>query len=165
MSLLEVSGLSIRYAGEAVVEDVSFSVDEGESVGIVGESGSGKSQTALALLGLLPKQADVSGSVKLGGEEIIGATEQALNKLRGRRVGIVFQDTLQALNPYMPIGKQVRQVLLQHELAAGDAADRRVMEMFTRVGLPDPERQFRAYPHQLSGGMRQRVMRRQRRWT
>ena len=158
MSLLEVSGLSIRYAGEAVVEDVSFSVDEGESVGIVGESGSGKSQTALALLGLLPKQADISGSVKLGGEEIIGATEQALNKLRGRRVGIVFQDTLQALNPYMPIGKQVRQVLLQHELAAGDAADRRVMEMFTRVGLPDPERQFRAYPHQLSGGMRQRVM-------
>ena len=158
MSLLEVSGLSIRYAGAAVVEDVSFSVDEGESVGIVGESGSGKSQTALALLGLLPKQADISGSVKLGGEEIIGATEQALNKLRGRRVGIVFQDTLQALNPYMPIGKQVRQVLLQHELAAGDAADRRVMEMFTRVGLPDPERQFRAYPHQLSGGMRQRVM-------
>ena len=158
VSLLEVSGLSIRYAGEAVVEDVSFSVDEGESVGIVGESGSGKSQTALALLGLLPKQADVSGSVKLGGEEIIGATEQALNKLRGRRVGMVFQDTMQALNPYMQIGKQVRQVLLQHELAAGDAADRRVMEMFTRVGLPDPERQFRAYPHQLSGGMRQRVM-------
>jgi len=158
VSLLEVSGLSIRYAGAAVVNDISFSVDEGESVGIVGESGSGKSQTALALLGLLPKQADVSGSVKLGGEEIIGATEQALNKLRGRRVGMVFQDTMQALNPYMQIGKQVRQVLLQHELAAGDAADRRVMEMFTRVGLPDPERQFRAYPHQLSGGMRQRVM-------
>lgn len=158
MSLLEVSGLSIRYAGAAVVNDISFTVDEGESVGIVGESGSGKSQTALALLGLLPKQADVSGSVKLGGEEIIGATEQALNKLRARRVAIVFQDTMQALNPYMQIGKQVRQVLLQHELAAGDAADRRVMEMLTRVGLPDAERQFRAYPHQLSGGMRQRVM-------
>ena len=158
MSLLEVSGLSIRYAGAAVVNDISFTVDEGESVGIVGESGSGKSQTALALLGLLPKQADVSGSVKLGGEEIIGATEQALNKLRARRVGIVFQDTMQALNPYMQIGKQVRQVLLQHQLAAGDAADRRVMEMLRRVGLPDPERQFRAYPHQLLGGMRQRVM-------
>lgn len=158
MSLLEVSGLSIRYAGVAVVNDISFTVDEGESVGIVGESGSGKSQTALALLGLLPQQADVSGSVKLGGEEIIGATEQVLNKLRARRVGIVFQDTMQALNPYMQIGKQVRQVLLQHKLAAGDAADRRVMEMLTRVGLPDPERQFRAYPHQLSGGMRQRVM-------
>ncbi len=158
MSLLEVRGLSIRYAGKAVVDDVSFAIDEGESVGIVGESGSGKSQTALALLGLLPKQAEVSGSVRLGGEEIIGATEHALNQIRACRIGMVFQDPMLALNPYLQIGKQVRQVLLRHELAEGHAADRRVMEMLTHVGLSDPEQQFRSYPHQLSGGMRQRVM-------
>ena len=107
---------------------------------------------------MLPQQAEISGSIKLGGEEVVGATERALNELRARHVGMVFQDAMQALNPYLRIGKQVRQILLEHELAEGDAADRRVIEMLTRVGLPDPERQFRAYPHQLSGGMRQRVM-------
>lgn len=158
MSLLVVSGLSIRYGGNAVVSDISFVIEAGESVGIVGESGSGKSQTALALLGLLPGQAQVSGSIRLGGVEIVGAPERVLNRLRARRIGIVFQDPMQALNPYLRIGKQVRQILLQHGLSAGDEADRRVVEMLRRVGLPDPEQQFRAYPHQLSGGMRQRVM-------
>ena len=158
MSLLQVSGLSIRYRGDVVVDDISFELDEAESVGIVGESGSGKSQTALALLGLLPAQAEVSGSIRFDGVEIVGATEQKLNQLRAQRIGMVFQDPMQALNPYVQIGKQVRQVLLQHDLAEGAEADKRVIKMFTRVGLPDPAQQFRAYTHQLSGGMRQRVM-------
>lgn len=158
MSLLQVSGLSIRYRGDVVVDDISFELDEAESVGIVGESGSGKSQTALALLGLLPAQAEVSGSIQFDGIEIVGATEKKLNQLRAQRIGMVFQDPMQALNPYVQIGKQVRQILLQHDLAEGAEADERVIEMFTRVGLPDPAQQFRAYAHQLSGGMRQRVM-------
>lgn len=156
--LLEVNGLTIRYGGQPVVDGLSFDVAPGEAVGLVGESGSGKSQTALAVLGLLPPDADISGSICLAGENIVGAGEKALNRLRARRVGIVFQDPMQALNPYLRVGRQLRQVLLRHGLASGADADKRVVEMLDRVGLPDPERQFRAYPHQMSGGIRQRVM-------
>jgi len=158
MSLLDVKGLSIRYGDAEVVSDLSFSVDTKESVGLVGESGSGKTQTALAILGLLPRQATIEGSVKLAGTEIIGASHLVLNRLRAERVGIVFQDPSQALNPYVPIGMQLRRILLEHGIATGYEADQRVMHMLDRVGLPDPERQFRAYAHQLSGGMRQRAM-------
>ena len=158
MSLLDVRGLSIRYGDAEVVSDLSFTVDTNESVGLVGESGSGKTQTALAILGLLPRQATIEGSVKLAGAEIIGASHLVLNRLRAERVGIVFQDPTQALNPYVPIGMQLRRILLEHDIATGYEADQRVMHMLDRVGLPDPERQFRAYAHQLSGGMRQRAM-------
>jgi peptide/nickel transport system ATP-binding protein len=158
MSLLDVRDLAIRYAGGEVVSNLSFSVDAGESVGLVGESGSGKTQTALAIMGLLPGTAAVSGSIAFGGTEIIGATERQLDRLRAERIGMVFQDPMQALNPYVPIGKQLRRVLLRHGTSDGREADQRVMHMLDRVGLPDPARQFRAYAHQLSGGMRQRVM-------
>ncbi len=158
MSLLEVRNLGIRYPGGAAVAGLSFSVDAGESVGLVGESGSGKTQTALAIMGLLPGNAVVSGSIAFGGTEIVGATERQLDRLRAERIGMVFQDPMQALNPYLPIGKQLRRVLLRHGTRDGREADQRVMHMLDRVGLPDPARQFRAYPHQLSGGMRQRVM-------
>jgi peptide/nickel transport system ATP-binding protein len=158
MSLLDVRGLTIRYGDTDVVSDLSFTVDSNESVGLVGESGSGKTQTALAILGLTPSQAMVTGSIKLDGTEVVAAGERALNRLRAERVGMVFQDPAQALNPYMPIGAQLRRVLIEHEIAAGHEADQRVMHMLDRVGLPDPERQFRAFAHQLSGGMRQRVM-------
>jgi peptide/nickel transport system ATP-binding protein len=158
MSLLEVQGLSVRYGDTAVVADLSFVVDSNESVGLVGESGSGKTQTALAILGLTPRQATVTGSIKLGGTEIVGASDRALNRLRAERVGIVFQDPMQALNPYVPVGMQLRRILIEHGIASGHEADQRVMHMLDRVGLPDPERQFRAFVHQLSGGMRQRVM-------
>ncbi len=158
MSLLEVKDLTIRYAANAVVDAVSFEVNRGESVGLVGESGSGKSQTAMALLGLLPRNATSTGSIRFDGAEINSSDERALNQIRGRRIGMVFQDPMQALNPYLKIGKQLREILLQHNIASGVAADAQVVTMLERVGLPDPERQFDVYPHQLSGGMRQRVM-------
>ena len=158
MSLLDVTGLTIRYGDNTVVDGVDIYVERGESVGLVGESGSGKSQSALAILGLLPRQARVSGSIEFDGQQILGADEDRLNTLRARRIGIVFQDPMQALNPYLRVGVQLKQILLSHGLAEKADADARVIGMLAKVGLPDPERQFRAYPYQLSGGMRQRVM-------
>ncbi len=158
MSLLEVQDLSIRYGDDVVVDGLTFSVDANESVGLVGESGSGKSQTALAILGLLPRQASVSGRVSFDGTALTGRPEELLNRYRARRVGIVFQDPMQALNPYLRVGRQLREVVVRHGLARGVKADQRVMAMLERVGLPDAGRQFNAYPHQLSGGMRQRVL-------
>jgi len=158
VSLLDVQGLTIRYGDETVVDGVDLFIDRGESVGLVGESGSGKSQSALAILGLLPRQAIASGSIEFDGQQILGASDRVLNSLRARRIGIVFQDPMQALNPYLRIGAQLRQIPLTHGLCDKTEVDARVIEMLASVGLPDPERQFRAYPHELSGGMRQRVM-------
>jgi len=158
MSLLKVSNLGIHYGGVAVVAGLSFSIDGSESVGLVGESGSGKTQTALAILGLLPRNATVTGSIVFDGTEIVGSRERDLDRLRAERIGMVFQDPAQALNPYVPVGAQLRRILLRHGVTDGREADQRVMHMLDRVGLPDPGRQFRAYAHELSGGMRQRVM-------
>jgi len=158
VSLLDVTGLTIRYGDDTVVDGVDLFVERGESVGLVGESGSGKSQSALAILGLLPRRAVVGGSIEFDGQQLLGASEEALNSVRARRIGMVFQDPMQALNPYLRVGVQLNQVMLSHGLADKTGVDARVIEMLTKVGLPDPERQFRAYPHQLSGGMRQRVM-------
>ena len=158
MSLLDVRGLTIRYGDETVVDKVDLFIDRGESVGLVGESGSGKSQSALAILGLLPRRAVVSGSIEFDGQQILGADDKTLNEYRARRIGIVFQDPMQALNPYLRVGEQLRQILLSHGLAGAADVDTRVIEMLASVGLPDAARQFRAYPHELSGGMRQRVM-------
>ena len=158
MSLLDVSGLTIRYGDDTVVDGIDLYIERGESVGLVGESGSGKSQSALAVLGLLPRGAEVTGSIEFDGQQLVGQPEQVLDTIRARRIGIVFQDPMQALNPYLRVGDQLRQVLLCHGLADKREADARVIEMLSRVGLPDPERQFHAFPHQLSGGMRQRVM-------
>ena len=124
----------------------------------MGESGSGKSQTALAILGLLPANADVRGSIRLGSDELLGAGPAELDAIRAMRVAMVFQDPMQALNPFVRIGPQIQRILLQHGLADRKAAAEQVTAMLARVGLPDPERQYRAYPHQLSGGMRQRAM-------
>jgi len=158
VSLLDVNNLTVRYNGNAVVDGVSFSVNRGESVGIVGESGSGKSQTALSLLGLLPDSATVAGSIRFDGEELANSDNKTLDRFRAQRIGIVFQDPMQALNPYLQVGKQLRQILLRHEPVGNGDADQRVVKMLGRVGLPDAERQYSAYPHELSGGMRQRVM-------
>ena len=158
MSLLEVNELSIRYGDTTVVDEVSFAIGRGQSVGLVGESGSGKSQTALSILGLLPRQAKVAGSIRFAGTDLLRLSEQQLNSLRARRIGIVFQDPAQALNPYLRVGRQLSEILIRHGLAKGADAEERVIEMLVRVGLPDAKRQFKAFPHQLSGGMRQRVM-------
>ncbi len=158
MSLLDVTGLTIRYGDDTVVDKADIFIERGESIGLVGESGSGKSQSALAILGLLPKNASVAGSVEFDGQQILGASGETLNTIRARRIGMVFQDPMQALNPYLRVGAQLRQVILSHGLADKTKVDARVIEMLSKVGLPDPDRQFRSYPHQLSGGMRQRVM-------
>lgn len=158
MSLLQVKNLNIEYGDVVAVRDLSFAVAAGESVGLVGESGSGKTQTALAAMGLLPKTATATGSIRFDGEEILGASPAALDRLRAQRLAMVFQDPMQALNPFVRIGRQLSHILVAHGLASGKAADERVLAMLERVRLPDPQRQFSAYPHQLSGGMRQRVM-------
>lgn len=158
MTLLTIDGLTVRYGDSVVVDSVSFSVHRGESVGIVGESGSGKSQTALSLLGLLPPNAVVTGSIQFDGIELLNKNDKQLDAIRAMRIGIVFQEPLLALNPYLRVGVQLRQILLQHDIAEGKAADAKAVDMLKRVGLPDAERQFRAFPHELSGGMRQRVM-------
>ena len=160
MSLLEVENLSIRYADteKPVVRNLSFSIEAGQSLGIVGESGSGKTQTAMAVMGLLPANAIADGSIRFDGQEFLGADVEILNRYRARRIAMVFQDPMTALNPYVRIGDQLRRILLEHEICDTREARERTLRMLGRVGLPDPERQYRAFAHQLSGGMRQRVM-------
>jgi oligopeptide/dipeptide ABC transporter ATP-binding protein len=160
VSLLTVSDLTVRYPGTggAVVDGLSFTVERGESVGLVGESGSGKSQTALAIMGLSPARAALSGSVLFDAEELLAARPAVLRRVRARRIAMVFQDPMSALNPYRRIGDQLGYILAAHGLASGAVLRKRVLTMLDRTGLPDPERQARAYPHELSGGMRQRAM-------
>ena len=158
MSLLEVRDLSIRYGATDVVSGLDFDVAPGEAVGLVGASGSGKSQTALAIMGLLPRAASISGSVRLGPHELLGAPARVLDRVRPTRIAMVFQDPAQALNPYLRVGRQLVRILEQHRIARGASARQKVVEMLARVGLPDAPRQAAAWPHELSGGMRQRVM-------
>ncbi|MDJ0760003.1 MAG: ABC transporter ATP-binding protein [Woeseiaceae bacterium] len=158
MSLLEVDTLSVRYPGVVAVDGLTFSIDRGESLGLVGESGSGKTQTAMAIMGLLPADAEVEGDIRVDGRSLLSLDDAALNRVRALEISMVFQDPMQALNPFVRIGDQIARILLEHRLAAGDDASGKVVDMLDRVGLPDPERQYRAYPHQLSGGMRQRAM-------
>jgi oligopeptide/dipeptide ABC transporter ATP-binding protein len=160
VSLLDVDKLTIRYAdsAEPAVSELGFSIDRGEALGIVGESGSGKTQTALSIMGLTPANAEVGGSILFDGQQLIGARASLLNRIRACRVAMVFQDPRLALNPYVRIGKQMKRVLLEHDICGGAEAKQRTLDMLAKVGLPDPARQYRAFPHQLSGGMRQRVM-------
>ena len=158
MTLLSVSELTVAFGDARAVDELSFNVEPGEAVGLVGESGSGKSQTALALMGLSPSNASVTGSVKLAGTEIVGAPESVIKPLRATRMAMVFQDPADALNPCVRVGDQLARILKSHGLADGSAARRMVLEALERVRLPDPERQYRAWPHELSGGMQQRAM-------
>ncbi len=160
MSLLEVNNLRIDYGDNApaVVNDLSFSIAAGDSLGIVGESGSGKTQTALAITGLLPAHARVSGEVLFDGNNLLGKSDRYLNGFRARRIAMVFQDPKQALNPYLRIGDQLSRILLEHGLGERRNVANRALDLLRRVGLTDVERQYRSYAHQLSGGMRQRAM-------
>jgi peptide/nickel transport system ATP-binding protein len=154
---LEVTDLTVRFGGTTVVDGVSFALDAGERLGLIGESGSGKSLTALAVIGLLPEEATVTGSVKLGGRELLGLGDRAMAKLRGEQLAMVFQEPLTALNPLMRVGRQLAEPLRLHRGLSAKAARTRAIELASRVGLPDPDRIVRAFPHQLSGGQRQRV--------
>jgi oligopeptide/dipeptide ABC transporter ATP-binding protein len=160
VSLLDIHALTIAYAGapEPAVDRLDLSIEPGESLGLVGESGSGKTQTALAIMGLLPPQARVGGQILFDGFVLSGKAPKILNRFRARRLAMVFQDPQQALNPYLQIGEQLRRVLLEHRIVNGKTARGRALELLRRVRLPDAERQYRSYPHQLSGGMRQRAM-------
>lgn len=154
---LDVNGLTISFGDRTVVDDVSFTVAHGERLGIIGESGSGKSLTALAILGLLPAEASVSGSIRLDGDELLGLRARELASLRGRHMGMIFQEPRTALNPIRTIGRQLVEPLLIHDLATREEAPRLAVELARTVRLPDPESIVRLYPHQLSGGQRQRV--------
>jgi oligopeptide/dipeptide ABC transporter ATP-binding protein len=160
--LLRVEGLRAGVRTPAgvldIVRGVDLAVDAGQVVAVVGESGSGKSFTAMSVAGLLPKGASVAGgSVRLGGRELVGLPEPELRRVRGAEVAMVYQDPLTSLNPLMRIGAQVTEGLRAHGWARA-AATTRTLQVLDEVGLPQPERIARAYPHQLSGGMRQRVL-------
>jgi peptide/nickel transport system ATP-binding protein len=157
MSLLEITGLTVRIGGATVVEDVTLRLAPGERLALIGESGSGKSLTALAAIGLLPESAEATGSIRLDGEELLGRGDRELSRLRGDRIAMVFQEPMSALNPLMRIGKQLAEPLRLHRRLDRRQAAAAAVELAERAGLPDPERIVRAWPHQLSGGQRQRV--------
>ncbi len=161
-TILAVEDLRVRFAtpdGEVSAADgVSFQIDAGEALGVVGESGSGKSQLFLAIMGLLAANGRAEGRVRFRGQDILGLTPRALNAIRGSRIGMVFQDPMTSLNPYLRVSRQLTEVLVFHEGLSEQAARAKAIEMLERVRIPDARRRFDLYPHEFSGGMRQRVM-------
>ena len=158
--LLNVSNLAVSFAGVPAVKGVSFAMARGETMALVGESGSGKSVTALSLLQLLPypRATHPTGSIIFDGQEMVGADERTLRKIRGNRISMIFQEPMTSLNPLHNIEKQIGEVLLLHKgLRAGKARER-ILELLDLVGIPDPASRLKALPHELSGGQRQRVM-------
>jgi peptide/nickel transport system ATP-binding protein len=156
-ALLEVAGLVVEIGGRRVVDDVSFEIAEGGRLGVIGESGSGKTMSALAIVGLVPDNATVSGHVGFGGDELVGRPDRGYTTVRGEQIAMVFQDPRTALNPVMRVGRQISEPVRLHRGVGRREAAVIAEELCARVGLPDPERTVRAYPHQLSGGQRQRV--------
>ncbi len=157
-ALLEVENLSIRFGPVAAVSSVSFSVRKGEVFGVVGESGAGKSATAKGIIGLLPPKTKMGGSVRYKGEELIGASRSRLRQVRGSNIGYVFQDALTALDPVRTIGAQLVETLQIHRTIGNSAALGMARDLLAELKIVDPAATLRAFPHQLSGGMRQRVV-------
>ncbi|WP_199043718.1 ABC transporter ATP-binding protein [Glycomyces salinus] len=170
MALLEVEDLRVAFGGSTAVDGVDFQVDEGQVVGLVGESGCGKSVTSLAIMGLLPRQSKVtarkrhrggvtvSGRARFEGKDLLTLPRNEMRKRRGQELAMVFQDPLSSLNPVVRIGVQITEVLERHRGLRGEAARKEAAHLLDRVGIPDPTRRLTEYPHQLSGGMRQRVL-------
>ena len=161
-NVLEVRDLYLNFKtmwGVAkVLNGVSFEIREGEIFGLVGETGCGKSVTALSILRLLPPNAEISGEILFKGENLLEKSEEEMRKLRGKEISIVFQDPMTSLNPLFKIGEQMLDVIMLHEGMDKDEALEHAKKLLSAVGLPDPERILNSYPHELSGGMRQRVM-------
>src|SRR5438477_3396076 len=155
-----VVSLGNRPGGERVIDGVSLQVRERETLCLVGESGSGKSVTALSVMGLLQKNAltPTGGSAKLVGEELLTASDRRLRQLRATRMAMIFQEPMTALNPVVPVGRQIDEVLRAHTSLDGRARKKRILDMMEQVRLPQVERIFASYPHRLSGGQRQRIM-------
>ena len=171
MSLLDVRKLNVIFDSNRgvthAVKDVSFTMEEGEILGIVGESGSGKSATSLAVMGLLPSTASYSGELLFDGHDFVKMSFEELRQFKGDEVAMIFQEPMVSLNPLMRVGKQVEEMFLLHRKETGHEAEAkmtkaerkaRVLEMFEQVELPEPEVTYRKYPHELSGGQQQRVM-------
>ena len=161
--LLKVDNLRIALAGDDVtynaVENVSFEIGRGEAFGLVGESGCGKSITALAVMGLLRRPLSLAGGrIVLDGKEIQDVPAAEMRRLRGKRIAMIFQEPMTALNPLSPVGKQIAEMFVLHQGANWNEAMDRAEDALRQVRVPSPERRIRDYPHQLSGGMRQRVM-------
>jgi peptide/nickel transport system ATP-binding protein len=154
---LVIDDLTVTVGDRRVVDGLSLDVPDGARVGLIGESGSGKSMTTLAVLGLLPDGARATGSIRLDGRELLGASERELAGLRGRVVGTVFQDPRTALDPVVTVGRQIAEPLRLHGRVGRRDARARAVAAAAEVGLPDPETVVDLYPHQLSGGQRQRV--------
>ena len=160
MSLLEIEDLRVTFGRrrKVAVDGVSFTLGERERLGIIGQSGSGKTVIALSIMGLLPENARVSGSIRLAGRELVGRPEKELRRLRGDVVSMVFQEPMTALDPTMRVGRQVGEVVALHHGEHRGGIRALVLEWLDRVGLPDPERIADSFPHQLSGGQRQRAL-------
>ncbi|HEY7588843.1 MAG TPA: ABC transporter ATP-binding protein [Thermoplasmata archaeon] len=162
-ALLDVRGLSLDFETEAgdakVLDQVSFSIAESEVFGLVGETGCGKTVTALTVLRLLPPNARIrSGEVLFLGEDLLVKPDAEMDRIRGIRISMVFQDPATSLNPVYPVGEQIARVIMTHEGGKREEAETRAVDLFRRVRLPDPANVLRRYPHELSGGMQQRVM-------
>lgn len=164
MPILEVQNLTTRFHTRdgvvKAVENVSFSLDKGQTLGIVGESGSGKSVTCYSLLGLIPQPPGKihAGKALFDGQDLLQLSESKLRKLRGKRISMIFQDPMTSLNPYMTVGDQLIEPLALHDKVKGPEAKRRAVEAMGEVGIPEPESRLSAYPFEFSGGMRQRIM-------
>jgi peptide/nickel transport system ATP-binding protein len=160
--LLEVDDLSVtfesREGSSTVVDDISFRIDRHQTLGVVGESGSGKSMTSLAIMGLLPKGARTTGSVRFEGEELLGRSDKWLRRIRGDRIAMIFQDPLSSLNPYYTVGLQIEEAYRAHRGGSRKNARAVAIDAMHRVKIADAERRVDHYPHQFSGGMRQRIM-------
>ncbi len=162
--LLEVKNLKTWFDTQAgkttVVDGISFSIRKGETFALLGESGCGKSMTALSLMQLLPSQAakNISGEVILEGEDLLALPESSMRNIRGNKVAMIFQEPMTSLNPVLTVGYQIEEVLQQHKNLKGAAAKARIVELLESVGIPDPKQRMNEYPHQLSGGMKQRIM-------
>jgi oligopeptide transport system ATP-binding protein len=162
MALLKVRGMQVSFdTPEGVVQavdGVDFEIGEGETLAIVGESGAGKSQLVMAIMGLLAENGSASGRAEFQGRDLMQLTPRELNNVRGRHIAMIFQDPMTSLNPYLTIEKQMVEVVRRHQGLRRDEARAHAVEMLRAVRIPDPEERIRQYPHEYSGGMRQRVM-------
>ncbi|MFP3249004.1 MAG: ABC transporter ATP-binding protein, partial [Paraburkholderia sp.] len=163
MALLEVENLQVHFRGrdgvKRAVDGLSFHVEQGETLAIVGESGCGKSVTSMSLLRLIPPRTGrIAGAIRFLGQDLLNTSPRDLQRIRGNQISMIFQEPMTSLNPLLTIGRQIAETVRLHQGLDRQASHARAIEMLTLVGIPEPQRRVREYPHQLSGGMRQRVM-------